>query len=96
MASGSGSVEDTTSTLVDSGSSFAVTYNGSSGGTGTGGFGRYTTAAASEVKSSSGISTIGSSAAQAGPVVVYGTTLISQPKRPTFGVGLGLLGNAGS
>ena len=89
IASGFGSLEDTTSTLVDSGSSFTVTYDASSAPTGPGGrFGWFSVNAASKDKAPSSGSTISSSAAPPRAVLFYGTTLTSQPKRPTFGVGL--------
>jgi hypothetical protein len=77
MASNFGSVEDTTSTLVGSGSSFTVTYDGSSESPYPVGF---TVSAASKDTASSSNSTIGSSVATPSAAVVYGTTIISLPK----------------
>jgi hypothetical protein len=91
IASGSGSLEDTTSTLVDSGSSFTVTYDASSAAPAPGRFGWFSVTAASKDKAPSSGNTIRSSAAPPRAVLFYGTTLTSQPKRPTFGVGLDAL-----
>ena len=93
MASSRGSLEDTTSVLTGSGSSFVVTDDSTSGTGGTNGSSRNSRNAALKATPPSSGNAIRQSVIQSPPqVVVYGVTPVPQRKSFGFGVPSGPLG----
>jgi hypothetical protein len=87
IVSGNGTDLDTTSVLVDSGTSFAVTYDATSSGSSGSGGGRW--GASREGSASSGVGSVAPSAGPAPVPIFYGTTPPS--RKPSFGSARGSL-----